>query len=132
MDVSALYTNIPHAEGKGACKFALEKWRDHLVYIDVSALYTNIPHAEGKGACKFALEKWRDPNSTPSSTFLYDLIEIILTCYCFQFADDMWLQIEVRPWIHVWPLATLIYSWASLRTNCWHQQPPNRRFGSDT
>ncbi|GFO15185.1 giy-yig catalytic domain [Plakobranchus ocellatus] len=28
MDVSALYTNIPHGEGNGACKFDLEKWRD--------------------------------------------------------------------------------------------------------
>ncbi|GFO04316.1 hypothetical protein PoB_003082100 [Plakobranchus ocellatus] len=62
--------------------------------MDVSALYTNIPHGEGIGACKSALEKWRDPNSTPSSSFLCDLIKIILTCNCFQFADDMWLQIH--------------------------------------
>ncbi|GFO20864.1 hypothetical protein PoB_004736900 [Plakobranchus ocellatus] len=62
--------------------------------MDVSALYTTIPHGEGIGACKSALEKWRDPNSTASSTFLCDLIEIILTCKCFQFADEMWLQIH--------------------------------------
>ncbi|GFO41068.1 hypothetical protein PoB_006757300 [Plakobranchus ocellatus] len=46
------------------------------------------------GACKSALERWRDPNSTPSSTFLCDLIEIILKCNSFWFADDMWLQIH--------------------------------------
>ncbi|GFN76433.1 hypothetical protein PoB_000293900 [Plakobranchus ocellatus] len=62
--------------------------------MDVSALYTNIPHGEGIGACKSALKKWRDPNSTPSSSFLCDLIKIILTCNRFQFADDMWLQIH--------------------------------------
>ncbi|GFN94116.1 hypothetical protein PoB_002062200 [Plakobranchus ocellatus] len=62
--------------------------------MDVNALYTNIPHGEGIGACKSALEKWRGPNSSPSSTFLCDLIEIILTCNCFQFADDMWRQIH--------------------------------------
>ncbi|GFN73729.1 hypothetical protein PoB_000023500 [Plakobranchus ocellatus] len=49
---------------------------------------------EGIGACKSALEKWRDPNSIPSSSFLCDLIKIILTCNSFQFADDMWLQIH--------------------------------------
>ncbi|GFO29195.1 hypothetical protein PoB_005570000 [Plakobranchus ocellatus] len=65
-----------------------------LCAMDVSALYTNTPHGEGLGACKYALEKWKEPNSTPLSTFLCDLIEIILTCNCFQFADDMWLQIQ--------------------------------------
>ncbi|GFN76574.1 hypothetical protein PoB_000308000 [Plakobranchus ocellatus] len=48
----------------------------------------------GIDACKSALEKWRDPSSTPSFTFLCDLTEVILTCKCFQFADDMWLQIH--------------------------------------
>ncbi|GFO26689.1 hypothetical protein PoB_005319400 [Plakobranchus ocellatus] len=38
--------------------------------------------------------KWKDPNSTTSSSFLCHLIKIILTCNCFQFADDMWLQIH--------------------------------------
>ncbi|GFO00957.1 hypothetical protein PoB_002746200 [Plakobranchus ocellatus] len=38
MDVSALCTSIPHGEGIGACKSALEKWRDptplsHLVFF---------------------------------------------------------------------------------------------------
>ncbi|GFN92913.1 hypothetical protein PoB_001941900 [Plakobranchus ocellatus] len=51
--------------------------------MDVSALYTNIPHGEGIGVCK-----------SGESTFLCDLIEIILTCNCFQFADDMWLRIH--------------------------------------
>ncbi|GFO26033.1 hypothetical protein PoB_005253800 [Plakobranchus ocellatus] len=50
-----------------------------LCTMDVSALYTNIPHEEGIGACKSALETWRDPNSTPSSSFLCDLIKIILS-----------------------------------------------------
>ncbi|GFO43129.1 hypothetical protein PoB_006963400 [Plakobranchus ocellatus] len=62
-----------------------------LCTMDVSVLYTNIPHGEGIGACKSDVEKWRDPNSTPSSIFLCDLIEIILTCNYFLFTDDMWL-----------------------------------------
>ncbi|GFN77549.1 hypothetical protein PoB_000405500 [Plakobranchus ocellatus] len=62
--------------------------------MNVSALYTNILQGGSIGACKSALEKWRDLSSNPSSTFLCDLIEIILTCNCFQFADEMWLQIH--------------------------------------
>ncbi|GFN80178.1 hypothetical protein PoB_000668400 [Plakobranchus ocellatus] len=100
--------------------------------MDVSALYTNVPHGEGIGACKSALEKWRNPNSTPSSTFLCDLIEIILTCNCFQIADDIWLQIHGAAMGTCMAPGYANLSMGSLRTICWHQQPPNRRFGSDT
>ncbi|GFR79235.1 hypothetical protein ElyMa_002284500 [Elysia marginata] len=44
MDVSALYTNIPHAEGITACREALTKWREHITKPSATFLCNLIQH----------------------------------------------------------------------------------------
>ncbi|KAK3756747.1 hypothetical protein RRG08_018469 [Elysia crispata] len=63
-----------------------------LCTMDVSALYTNIPHKEGTDACRIALEEGRDPGTKPSPSFIYTLIQLILTLNFFTFHGNTYLQ----------------------------------------
>ncbi|RUS70853.1 hypothetical protein EGW08_021381, partial [Elysia chlorotica] len=65
-----------------------------LCTMDVSALYTNIPHEEGIDACRAALREGKEVGTTPSPSFLCDLIQLILTLNTFTFMDNTYIQIH--------------------------------------
>ena len=63
-----------------------------LVTLDVSSLYTNIPHQDGTEACRHFLDTRKD--QTPSTSFLCNLITLILTLNNFVFNGLNYLQIQ--------------------------------------
>ena len=60
--------------------------------MDVSALYTNIPHTDGTDACREYLDK--RPDKTTSTSFICNLITLILTMNNFIFNGLNYLQIN--------------------------------------
>ena len=64
-----------------------------LVTIDVVSLYTNIPHAHGLAAMESYLQT-RPANSKPSTSFLVQLAQMILTMNNFMFDERHYLQIK--------------------------------------
>ena len=65
-----------------------------LCTLDVSSLYTNIPHSEGLAATKQTVDRHlpQMKKDSPSSSFIVELIQIILTMNCFIFSDVLWEQ----------------------------------------
>lgn len=64
-----------------------------LVTIDVNALYTSIPHREGLAALRRFLDKRPTPHS-PSTEFILEAAEFVLTHNYFRFEDDHFLQVK--------------------------------------
>lgn len=64
-----------------------------LATIDVVSLYTNIPHVEGLQSLNEYLDSRPFPHS-PSSKFLIDLAEIVLTKNYFSFENNFYHQIK--------------------------------------
>ncbi len=62
-----------------------------MVTMDATSLYTNINHDEGMNATKGFLNN-RPTDTKPSTDFLMNLINFILTCNCFRFKDNFYLQ----------------------------------------
>ena len=63
-----------------------------LVTMDVSSLYTNIPHKDGTDACRHYLDTRQEKK--PSTSFLCNLITLILTLNNFVFNSINFLQIQ--------------------------------------
>ena len=63
-----------------------------LCTMDVSALYTNIPHTDGTDACREYLDK--RPDKTTSTSFICNLISLILTMNNFIFNGLNYLQVN--------------------------------------
>ena len=61
-----------------------------LVTLDVSSLYTNIPNQEGITAVADQLRK--DPTKTSISTYILDLLKLVLHNMYFEFNGDYFLQ----------------------------------------
>ncbi|XP_060066994.1 uncharacterized protein LOC132547247 [Ylistrum balloti] len=63
-----------------------------LVTADVSSLYTSIPHRDGILAAKRALDTRGD--NSPPTWILLRFLHFVLTCNCFRFNNQHYLQIQ--------------------------------------
>jgi len=64
-----------------------------LCTINVTSLYTNIPHAHGLAALEFFLNK-KHKLHNPTTAFLLNMVNLVLTCNNFTFDDKHYLQIR--------------------------------------
>lgn len=64
-----------------------------LVSVDVTSLYSNIPHTQGLLALREFLDRRPQPHS-PSTGFLLQLSEFVLTKNYFTFEESVYLQIK--------------------------------------
>ncbi|GFR92965.1 hypothetical protein ElyMa_004366300 [Elysia marginata] len=68
MDVSALYTNIPHTEGITACREALTKWREHITKPSATFLCNLIQHILTLNFFQFEDNLWLQTHATAMGT----------------------------------------------------------------
>ena len=79
-----------------------------LCTLDVSSLYTNIPNHEGILAVANKLRG--DPTKAPITSFILDLLTLVLHNMNFEFNGEHYLQIGGQQWAHPKHPITPIYS----------------------
>ena len=65
-----------------------------LCTLDVTSLYTNIPHNEGIQSIKEMLAIHKPPNSLPQSSYIIELLEVMLTNNHFEFNGKHYHQVS--------------------------------------
>ena len=100
-----------------------------LHFMDVSTLYINIPHEEGITDIKEALAIHRPPHDLPKSTYISELLKVVLTNNYFDFNVAHSKQLSGTAIGTMFAYANLFMS--KLERQYAYTHPHNQSYGKD-
>ena len=103
-----------------------------LCTLDITSLYTNIAHNESIQSIKEMMAIHKPPDSLPCSSYIIELLEIVLTNNYFEFSGKRYHQVLGTAWAQSWHPQMPTYLWLSLRRNIEYTYPLQPNYGGDS